>query len=828
VTFYFDKFKSYAQFLLKNKELLEALAGKYFEKIRNSNIPMMRFLEHLPAGEHKKITDKNIESFLQHSLDNTAFEDAVVIVDQWKADNLFGVPKEEVEITDILTVTNFRKQLYIDFLDRYTQDLSLFRSIVSELDAFHMQFQKYAFDSYVAIHQEALANENQFVSSLINNSVDGILAFDKQLKITEINQVLEKWHGIKKEDVVGKEILQVFAAYSGSREENPLAKALKGERTFIPESPFLNRKGVYEANIAPLYDSKGQITGGIVITHDITKRKEAEKEIRDTKQLLQEITDAVPNVIYVSDFATKKNIFVNKEITSLSGYSQEEVKSFDRDKLEQFIHPDDIPALQKQNEEIFRLKNGEISELDVRIKHKDGRWCWLRTKCKIFKHDDDGRPLQIIRVFEDITNAIEAQRTIQEQNEELASALEELQAALEELQTAEEQLREMNEELEYRVKDRTKELAESESRVKRREEQLRLITDAVPVLIAYLKTDKTYDFVNKAYERSYKRKKEEIIGKPMWETIGIKAYNNKRQLIEKALKGEYIESQILQEYDVLGKKWIKIAMVPHIVKEEVVGIFTLVEDITEFKNIQLELEEKNHELERTNTDLDNFIYTASHDLKSPITNMEGLMSLLKDSAGDKLEQKEVKLLEMLEKSVQKLQKTIGDLVKITKVQKEIEEAREESLQFSEVIKEVKEDIYGLIQDNNILLKENIEVENIQYKRSSLRSILYNLLSNAIKYRNPARSLVVELKTYIENDDIVLSVKDNGLGLNPNQQKKLFTLFRRMHHHVEGTGVGLFMIKRIVENMGGRIEVKSEEGKGTEFIVFLAKARKNKM
>ena len=156
--FYFDKFKNYARYLLSNKSILDELMLAYFEKVRSSNIPMMRFLEHLPADQHKKITDKNIESFLQHSLDDSAFEDAIAVIDQWKSNDLLGLPREEIEVADILTVTNFRKQLYIDFLDRYTQDISLFRAIVAELDAFHMQFQKYAFDSYVDIPQEELAN----------------------------------------------------------------------------------------------------------------------------------------------------------------------------------------------------------------------------------------------------------------------------------------------------------------------------------------------------------------------------------------------------------------------------------------------------------------------------------------------------------------------------------------------------------------------------------------------------------------------------------------------------------------------------------------------
>lgn len=404
--------------------------------------------------------------------------------------------------------------------------------------------------------------------------------------------------------------------------------------------------------------------------------------------------------------------------------------------------------------------------------------------------------MQTIRVSEDITEVIKAQRTIQQQNEELASTLEELQAA-------EEQLREMNEELEYRVEVRTRELAESERKLKQSEEQLRLITDSMPAFISYIRKDVTYGFVNKAYEKLFQIKREDIVGKPAWKIIGKKAYQSTLPLIESALNGEHVESEILQDYGKVGKKWMRTHFVPHSIKGKIAGTFVLIEDISNLKKIQLEqevllkrlnkankekekalkqLEKKNQDLERTNVDLDNFIYTASHDLKSPITNMEGLISLLRKSAFEKVEPKERQLLEMMDTSVQRLQKTIGDLVEITKYQKGSEDIIEEALSFTELNQDVKEGIHHLLKESNALIKENFQVSQVVYRKSNLRSILYNLLSNAAKYRNPDRPLVVELKTFVQDHLVVLSVKDNGLGLNPNQQKKLFTLFRRMHRH----------------------------------------------
>ncbi|AHM58729.1 integral membrane sensor signal transduction histidine kinase [Flammeovirgaceae bacterium 311] len=115
---------------------------------------------------------------------------------------------------------------------------------------------------------------------------------------------------------------------------------------------------------------------------------------------------------------------------------------------------------------------------------------------------------------------------------------------------------------------------------------------------------------------------------------------------------------------------------------------------------------------------------------------------------------------------------------------------------------------------------DLQVDNIVYPRNNLWSIVYNLLSNAIKYRSPERPLVVRINTYREDDAVVLRVEDNGLGLSQHQQPKLFTMFKRFHSHVEGTGIGLYMIKRIIENRGGRIEFESEENKGTTFKVYL--------
>jgi PAS domain S-box-containing protein len=677
----FNKFKNYAKFILSDNEIFETLFNVYFQTIRNSDIPLMRFLKNLPSEQYRELSKQNLKNFLEGSLNDTALELSLIPVKQWEANDLLGIPREQIEISDLVKVTNFRKQVYVDFLNKFTQDISLFRDIVKELDEFHLLFQKHTFDTYVSIHQKALEDENEFIASLINNSIDGIIAFDKQLTIQEINQVQLNWHKKNKENVIEKHLLEVFPYFEEHGISKVIPEVFQGKKVHIAEIPFTGREGFFEANLVPWYDSRGTLKGGVIFSHDITE-------------------------------------------------------------------------------------------------------------------------------------TLEKQHTVQRSKEELAAALEELQAA-------EEQLREINEELESRVQIRTKELTESQFKVKQAEDQLRTITDSLPVLIAYINQNKDYVFVNKAYEKMYGKNKEDIIGRPMWETIGEKAYQKKLPMIEKALKGEFIDSEIFRDYGNSQSKWVNVTMIPHLSQGKTIGIFSLTEDISKFKAIQKALEDKNNEMRRINTDLDNFIYTASHDLKAPVSNMEGLMSLLKSSL-ESLNPQQTRVVEMLDTSVKKLLKTIGDLVEITKVQKELEKAVIECINFESILKEVKEDFYISIKETQTIIKEDYQVKSIFYKRSNLRSILYNLLSNAIKYRSPERRLTVEIKTLEKDGFVLLSIKDNGLGLNPNQQKKLFTLFKRMHNHVEGTGIGLFTIKRIIENNGGCIEVKSEEKKGTEFIIHLAK------
>ena len=228
-----------------------------------------------------------------------------------------------------------------------------------------------------------------------------------------------------------------------------------------------------------------------------------------------------------------------------------------------------------------------------------------------------------------------------------------------------------------------------------------------------------------------------------------------------------------------------------------------------------ELDNSNKALLRINEDLDNFVYATSHDLKSPIMNMEALVSIaFQENAGNGPERDEAK--SRIYNSLNRMKGTINQLAQVAKAQKEVY-TDIESINFSEITNEVIADNEELIKKAGATIETDFAAATISLSRTGIKSILYNFISNAIKYRSADRQAHIKVKTLCSEKELMLSVEDNGLGIDLEKNRdKLFTIFKRFHDHVEGAGIGLYMVKHLIEKNNGRIEVESEVGKGSVF------------
>lgn len=233
-----------------------------------------------------------------------------------------------------------------------------------------------------------------------------------------------------------------------------------------------------------------------------------------------------------------------------------------------------------------------------------------------------------------------------------------------------------------------------------------------------------------------------------------------------------------------------------------------------------ELEESNRHQLSLNKNLDHFVYSASHDLKSPINNIEGIMFLLKTEIEPYSNPESIDLLNRIENSITRVKKTINSLTDVLKVQRNPYDDNE-IISFEALLSEITIENESLIRTGKATITSTFDVQSINYSKTGLKSILYNLLTNAVKYRSENRPCKIEIKSFFQDQKIVLTIEDNGLGMDLiKHHDKVFGLFKRLHDHVDGTGIGLHIVKHLIEEKGGSINVYSEVDLGTTFkIIF---------
>ena len=254
-------------------------------------------------------------------------------------------------------------------------------------------------------------------------------------------------------------------------------------------------------------------------------------------------------------------------------------------------------------------------------------------------------------------------------------------------------------------------------------------------------------------------------------------------------------------------------------------------DITRKKELADELNRKNSELEAVRSGLINKInqleelnYIIAHNLRGPANNIKLLVDMLKTNdepqkdASLKLELSEI--VEFLEEGSASLLGSLNTLMDVVQISMNKTIPYEEC-DAKKIVYDILHQLNSIIFEKNASIKGNIAITNIRYPKVFLESIFYNLISNALKYSSKERKPEIIVSTYSVDDRVLISVKDNGLGINLEKYGgKLFKLNQTFHSGYDSKGVGLFITKAQIESFGGNIKVKSKEEEGTEFIVTL--------
>ncbi|HZG00579.1 MAG TPA: PAS domain-containing protein, partial [Chitinophagales bacterium] len=243
-----------------------------------------------------------------------------------------------------------------------------------------------------------------------------------------------------------------------------------------------------------------------------------------------------------------------------------------------------------------------------------------------------------------------------------------------------------------------------------------------------------------------------------------------------------------------------------------------VKDITERKHADTERERLTQELIDKNKGLEQFAYIVSHNLRSPVANIVGLSNIL--MRGDLQTLKRREMMESLNGAVDKLDNVIRDLNTVLQVKGTTFE-KHEPVNLRTMLNDIVVSLDNAVTKENALVEMNLETDTVVTIRTYMYSVMQNLITNSLKYRRPDAQPLIQINSKTSCDKIIITYTDNGLGMNLEKVgDKVFGMYKRFHSHVEGKGMGLFMVKTQVETLGGKISISSKPNEGTQFTITL--------
>lgn len=268
-----------------------------------------------------------------------------------------------------------------------------------------------------------------------------------------------------------------------------------------------------------------------------------------------------------------------------------------------------------------------------------------------------------------------------------------------------------------------------------------------------------------------------------------------------------------------GKEfWLRFTMIPIFNNEEQLSHWISIQkDVTDSKNQEREKEQLITELTKKNTDLKQFSYITSHNLRAPLSNLTGLLNLVEDIKIDDEELQDI--LNGLSTSTHLLNDTINDLTKVMVI-KETPNIAKEQVSIAQVFEKVCTQTKILLNTiNHNIITDFRKETDFEINKSYIDSIFTNLLTNSIKYKSVNTQLIIEISASLVNEETMIIFKDNGIGIDLDRNKdKVFGLYQKFHSYPDSKGLGLYLVKSQVEAMGGTITIESEVNVGTKFVM----------
>ncbi|UYQ94465.1 PAS domain-containing sensor histidine kinase [Chitinophaga horti] len=288
-------------------------------------------------------------------------------------------------------------------------------------------------------------------------------------------------------------------------------------------------------------------------------------------------------------------------------------------------------------------------------------------------------------------------------------------------------------------------------------------------------------------------------------------------------QGERVTNEYRIHHGDGGIRWIEARITPTLDMDgRLVRIDGLTSDITQRKEAELALLVTNEQLKKSNEELDRFVYSVSHDLRAPLASVSGLLSYM---MADNADHEFTADLQLMKRSIDKLDVFILDILDYSRnARMEISAGQ---IDFADLLDDVRNNLKFMSSNKGAVdIRTRVKLTRpFVSDKSRVYIILSNLLSNAIRYHNPnAGDSYAEMAVYTVSGGVMLEVKDNGIGIEPAYQEKIFQMFFRVSDKSAGSGMGLYLVQETVQKLRGTIQLNSYPGEGTLFSIFLPDLR----
>jgi PAS domain S-box-containing protein len=606
---------------------------------------------------------------------------------------------------------------------------------------------------------EAIIRENQQkLAGILDNADEAIISIDEQQRIQLFNHGAENIFGYQASEIIGQpldlllpkafhQVHRDHVKHFGKSTQHSLQMAKRSARVF-----GLRQNGQEfpaEASVAKLHTREGMLF--TVMLKDVTERQQTQAKLQASKALLVK-----------AEAIAKIGSWEYDHETNTTSWSEElfNILDFDKDAtvpsceaVFERIHPEDRLLVKKTL--IEGHQQGKAWELDYRLLLPNGTLKYIESRGEP-TINVQGKVFKVLETIMDVSDRIQAEKSRQ-----------------------------------------------------RSEAQLKLITDALPVLIAYIDDQQRYQYVNRTYETWYGQPRSSLVGQSIRKIVKQDNYQIMLPYIEKVLTGESLafESQCKAENG--SSYWINATYVPDLDSQgQVKGFFSMIDDITERKAVEQMKSE--------------FISIASHEMRTPLTSIHGVIKLLCGGRLGELSPPGQNMANMALRNSDRLVRLVNDILDLERMESGKDEIEKQPCSSLELIRQAIDTLQSVADEQQIYLVTNNQSINLSADRDRIIQTLTNLISNAIKFSIPGGK--VWITSQLEHDQIIFTVQDQGRGIPSDKLESIFERFQQVDasdsRKKGGTGLGLAICQHIVKQHRGEIWAKSIYGEGSSFFFSL--------